>query len=163
MTNETPPRAGFFASAFASPPGRWQNAAVIRAARHRSLFLMLSLAALLGQLLLPSVHLQAQLRRGADPLLAAFCGEVAPARLAALRQQLAANPRQHGETGIATAHLLSACPLCAALHAAALPSPDRQHVPAAGAASPVARVTAMAASRAVRLRRPPPRGPPRRA
>ncbi|WP_154654895.1 DUF2946 family protein [Solimonas variicoloris] len=136
---------------------------MIRSARHRSLFLMLSLAALLGQLLLPSVHLQAQLRRGADPLLAAFCGEAAPARLAALRQQLAAKPRQRGESGAATAHLLSACPLCAVLHAAALPSPDLHHVPAAGASPPLARVIAAAASRALRLPRPPSRGPPRRA
>lgn len=95
--------------------------AVPRSLAHRWLIVYLGVFALIGQLMLPTVHAQNLAQRSGNPLYAAFCGEVAPQRLGALQQQLAASLQQDDATAAQSQHpLKAACPICASLHAAQL-------------------------------------------
>lgn len=93
---------------------------------HRShpLAVALSILALLGQLLLPTVHAQSAAQRSGDPLLYAFCGQVTAQVAETLRAQLDASPAaqggDHGDRDAALASL--SCPACAGLQAAQLPA-----------------------------------------
>lgn len=134
---------------------------VPRSLRHRWLLVYLGVFALIGQLMLPTVHAQNLAQRSGNSLFAAFCGEVAPQRLAALQQQLQAN-LQHGDEASQSHLLQAACPVCASLHAAQLATPPVVVLPAMLAGSiptPVLAVVTRVAPWRILL--PPLRGPPK--
>lgn len=141
----------------------WQNDRVPRSLRHRWLIVYLGVFALIGQLLLPTLHAQAMAQRMSNPLYAAFCGEVAPQRLGALQAQLQASLQRDDEDAARNDHpLKSGCPLCAGLHAAQLVTPSTVGLPPllrmasiGHVVSDVARITP------VRVHLPPSQGPPK--
>lgn len=103
-----------------------QCATVIARLRHRRLPLLLSLMALLAQLLLPTVHAQAWAQRGGDARLYAYCGQVSGAVAQALHEQISASLAARGGdvASVDPAATLSQCTACASLHAALLvPTP----------------------------------------
>lgn len=135
--------------------------AVPRSLRHRWLLVYLGVFALIGQLMLPTVHAQNLAQRSGNPLFAAFCGEVAPQRLAALQQQLRASLQRGDEASQSHRLLKAACPVCASLQTAQLATPPVVVLPAMLAGStpiPVLAVVAHIAPQRVLL--PPLRGPP---
>ncbi len=136
---------------------------VPRSLRCRWLLVSLGVLALIGQLLLPRVHAQAVAGNAANPLLAAFCGEVAPQRLGALRQQLRSSLQRSDDAAAAAKTLKSACDLCLSLHGAAL-------LPPAAGLPPLPRAAGIAMGRASArvlaygfVPQPPQRGPPQRS
>lgn len=137
--------------------------AVPRSLAHRWLLVYLGVFALIGQLMLPTVHAQNLAQRSGNPLYAAFCGEVAPQRLGALQQQLAASLRQDDAAAAQSQHPLKAgCPICASLHAAQPVAPSMVGLPPMlreSAIAPAAVYVARLAPSPVHL--PPLRGPPR--
>lgn len=125
----------------------------------RWLLVHLGVFALIGQLLLPAVHAQTMAVRSGDPLLAAFCGEVAPQRLQALQQQLAASLQ--ADAAKSDHPLKAGCPLCAGLHAASLaapPAPAFAFAVLARHETPA--VPARPAASHAQLRLPPQQAPP---
>lgn len=136
--------------------------AVPRSLRHRWLLVYLGVFALIGQLMLPAVHAQNLAQRSGNPLYAAFCGEVAPQRLGALQQQLAASLQQDDAAAAQSQHSLKAgCPICASLHAAQLAVSPIIGLPLLLRTS-IAAPTVIAIARVIsRSTRPPPsQGPP---
>nr|WP_277346219.1 DUF2946 family protein [Solimonas marina] len=122
----------------------------------------LGVFALIGQLLLPSIHAQSLAQRMGNPLYAAFCGEVAPQRLAALQRQLHTSLQQSDERAATQQPQMKAgCPLCGTIHAGQFAVPSIFALPLLPRAAAPAHVLAGAIRRArARLWLPPPRGPP---
>jgi hypothetical protein len=116
--------------------------------------------ALIGQLMLPTLHAQNRAQHSGNPLYAAFCGEVAPQRLGALQQQLAASLQQTDAAQGSQHAAAAGCPLCVSLHAAQLavsPVIDLPRLRTTGAPLPVV----ASADIPLHATRPPPsRGPP---
>ena len=120
---------------------------------------LLGCLALLGQLLLPTLHAQSWARQNADPLLYAICGRINPALLSQLRSVTPPEVLQKLQQDHA-ANPAPACDLCLSVHGHVLGS--------SGVASPastftvaVAPLVADTAAPITRhLRRPPSRGPP---
>ncbi|NGY05553.1 DUF2946 family protein [Solimonas terrae] len=133
-----------------------------RSLAHRWLLVYLGVFALIGQLMLPTVHAQNLAQRSGNPLYAAFCGEVAPQRLAVLRQQLAVSPQQADTDVSQSQHPLKAgCPICASLHAAQLAVSPVIELPLLLRSSIVVLPLAAVATVIPRATRPPPsQGPP---
>lgn len=139
--------------------------AVMLRHRHR-LLVVLSVIALIGQLLLPAVHAQSRVRNGADPLLYAYCGEVSSQVAAALRQQLAQSAAAADFAGPQEARDPRAsglsCDACASVHAAQLGTagPTGIGLPSPTVERPLALASlSHAAPRQLRL--PPAQAPPR--
>jgi hypothetical protein len=132
-----------------------------RSSVQRWLLVYLGVFALIGQLMLPAVHAQNLAQRSGNPLYAAFCGEVAPQRLAALQQQLAASLQQDDAAQNAQHPAKAGCPLCASLHAAQLAVSPAIDLPLLRTtiAPPPAVTVAGITPHSTRL--PPSRGPPR--
>lgn len=135
------------------------NRRVRHATRHRWIFALLCCLALVGQLLLPTLHAQTWARQNGDPLLFAICGQVNPALLGEMRRVTppeVARKLQQDHPADATAD----CTLCLSVHGSsplctatiALPERDATFTPPASRAT-IARL-------AQQLRLPPSRGPP---
>lgn len=135
------------------------NKRVRHAIRQRWIFSLLCCLALVGQLLLPTLHAQTWARQNGDPLLFAICGQVNPALLAEMRRvtppEVARKLQQDHATQAA-----ADCTLCLSVHgvpplasvAVATPGTDSTSTPAAP--------TAVVAAFTPQLRLPPSRGPP---
>lgn len=133
-----------------------------RSLHHRWLLVYLGVFALISQLLLPTIHAQGLASRTGNPLFAAFCGEVAPQRLAALQQKLEASLQRSDEQAGNGHWPKSGCPLCASLHAAQLLTPVLPALPPLRRGASfvsLARTMQRVAHALVWL--PPLRGPPR--
>lgn len=130
--------------------------------RHRRLPLLLSLLALLAQLLLPTVHAQAWAQRGGDARLYAFCGQVSGAVAQALHAQISESlAAQRGDDAAGDPASVLPCAACASLHAALLvppPAGGLQLLALAHEAQAVALPQAHTSVQRVRL--PPSQAPP---
>ncbi len=133
----------------------------MKPAKHPRLGALLSVLALIGQLLLPMSHAQSWAARNGDPLLYAFCGEVSPTLVARMQLALPAEvlaglqKRDH-----ALPSDLS-CSLCASMHGGNLLGSAAPQLMMAGFAGPPVQAERPLAPPPVRHSWPPPlRGPP---
>lgn len=74
-----------FSRVFPDNGGCWQTAAVKMGSRTRFLSTLLSVLALIGQMMLPAAHAASMARQQGDPLASAFCGPVSAATAAHFR------------------------------------------------------------------------------
>lgn len=135
------------------------NMRVRHSTRPRSIYALLSCLAILGQLLLPTLHAQTLARQNGDPLLFAICGQVNPALLAEMRRVTppeVARKLQQDHAAESTAD----CALCLSVHGGVPLGGSVVSVsdPATAFAAPTSPVTAVASTPQLRL--PPSRGPP---
>ncbi|MEQ1438862.1 DUF2946 family protein [Fontimonas sp. SYSU GA230001] len=129
------------------------------ARRHRPLVALLGGLAILGQLLLPTLHAQAWARQRGDPLLYAICGNINPALLREMRRVTPHEVLRKLQQDRAPQSAAD-CTLCLTVHGGAPLASVAVAVAAAGtdAAAPIP-IAPVPAS-APHLRLPPSRGPP---
>lgn len=130
--------------------------------RTRRLWTLISLLALIGQMVLPVAHAQTWAKQNGDPLLYAFCGQASSSlaiqqfRRSAPPELLAKLRNDHAQKAVQ-----QTCNLCASVHGQHLAgAPDFAFSLAPTSAASTAAFVLPAAVHARRVAVPPLRGPP---